>query len=38
MVLSKGVDVVVAGSSIFNSEDPVTTIKEMFEIAREQNH
>jgi ribulose-phosphate 3-epimerase len=37
MVLDKGVDVIVAGSSIFNSEDPETTIKEMFEIANKQS-
>lgn len=36
-LLEKGVDVVVAGSSIFNSEDPDTTIKEMFEIAHKQS-
>ncbi len=33
MLLSHGVDVIVAGSSIFNSTDPQSTIKEMFEIA-----
>jgi ribulose-phosphate 3-epimerase len=37
MVLDKGVDVIVAGSSIFNSKDPETTIKEMFEIAHKQS-
>ncbi|MBN2298327.1 MAG: ribulose-phosphate 3-epimerase [Deltaproteobacteria bacterium] len=33
MLLSKGIDVIVAGSSIFNSMDPESTIKEMFAIA-----
>lgn len=33
MVLNKGVDVIVAGSSIFSSSSPETAIKEMFEIA-----
>lgn len=37
MVLDKGVEVVVAGSSIFHSKDPDTTIKEMFEIAHKQS-
>jgi ribulose-phosphate 3-epimerase len=37
MVLDKGIDVVVAGSSIFASGDPEATIKEMFEIAHEQS-
>jgi len=36
MLLSRGVDVVVAGSSIFNSSDPQATIKEMFAIASNQ--
>lgn len=33
MLLSRGIDVIVAGSSIFNSADPESTIKEMFAIA-----
>jgi ribulose-phosphate 3-epimerase len=37
MLLSHGINVVVAGSSIFNSQDPETAIKEMFEIAAEKN-
>lgn len=37
VVLNKGVDVIVAGSSIFNSKDPETTIKEMFDIANSQS-
>ncbi len=35
-LLSRGVDVVVAGSSIFNSNDPQATVKEMFAIASNQ--
>ncbi len=38
LVLRKGVGVVVAGSSIFNSSSPENTIKEMFEIANAQIH
>ena len=37
MLLSRGVDVIVAGSSIFNSHDPQATIKEMFAIASNQS-
>jgi len=37
MVLAQGVDVIVAGSSIYNSPDPAETIKEMFEIAKTQS-
>jgi ribulose-phosphate 3-epimerase len=37
MLLSRGVDVIVAGSSIFNSKDPQATIKEMFAIASNQS-
>jgi len=37
MLLSLGVDVIVAGSSIFNSMDPESTIKEMFSIAAANN-
>lgn len=37
MLLSHGVDVIVAGSSIFNSSDPESTIKEMFAIATTQS-
>ncbi len=37
MLLSRGVDVVVAGSSIFNSNNPKATIKEMFAIASNQS-
>ena len=33
-VLNNGVDVVVAGSSIFGSPDPEKSVKEMFEIAK----
>jgi len=33
MLLSQGIDVIVAGSSIFSSADPESTIKEMFAIA-----
>ncbi len=37
LVLRKGVEVVVAGSSVFNSSSPENAIKEMFEIADAQN-
>ena len=35
-LLSRGVDVIVAGSSVFNSNDPQATVKEMFAIASNQ--
>lgn len=37
MLLSHGVDVIVAGSSIFNSADPESTIREMIAIATRHN-
>ncbi len=37
-VLNKGVDVIVAGSSIFGSPDPEKSVKEMFEIANSKSN
>lgn len=38
MVLDKGVDVVVAGSSVFGSSDPEAAVREMFAIADSRKH
>jgi len=38
MVLDQGVDVVVAGSSVFSCPDPVAAVKEMLAIADSRKH
>ena len=38
MVLDQGVDVVVAGSSVFGSPDPEAAVREMFAIADSRKH